>query len=105
MFSAAIGILGGYFIIREMFDRYGTGYDQLVHSNQTLKECSDSLAVINDEVMDQIKTFKDRILFVIIFSFIILVINIFRSVLTFICILSNEFQEEMKKIHQGMFKK
>ena len=87
MCSAAIGILGGYIILHGIYDRYATGYEQLEYSNPSLKECSDSLAWINDEAIGELKTFKDRILSVLIFSCIIFVLDVLRSILTCIIIL------------------
>ena len=88
MLSAAIGILGGYFTLDELSDRYGTGYEQLKDSNLLLRKCSDRLAMINPTVIGDLKAFKDRIKLIMMFSLLILVLDVFRSFMTFIYIFS-----------------
>ena len=46
--------------------RFRVGYEELLAINPLLKECGDNLTMINEEVMREIKDFKNYIKFVII---------------------------------------
>ena len=96
--SSALMIFVSWILLAGLGNRFRVGYEELLAINPLLKECGDNLTMINEEVMREIKDFKNYIKFVIIYNLSTFAVTSIRGILTLICLIMLEIaQRELKR--------